>query len=178
MEKLLFFGLISILLLGCTGGGMVVEKGDKVSVMYLGTLENGEVFDTNIIEEAKTAGIYQSARPYTALEFEVGAGQMIKGFDEGVIGMKEGETKTITIPPEQAYGQPQQDLIRKVPIEDLTKTGVAPEVGQVLSTSTGAMGTIKEVTDTEVTIDFNHFLAGKTLQFKITMEKIEKKGTN
>ena len=74
-----------------------VENGDKVSVWYVGSSE-GEVFDTNIVDTAKQADIYNEQRPYQPLTFVVGAGQMIAGFDNGVVGMKVGESKTLSIP--------------------------------------------------------------------------------
>src|SRR5512140_3654265 len=70
-----------------TGNSRVVKSGDTVQVNYTGKLENGTVFDTSIEEVAKQAGIYVSGREYAPLTFVAGAGQMIKGFDEGVIGM-------------------------------------------------------------------------------------------
>ena len=113
---------ISILLLGSvllgsgctdkgnneTGDSRVVKTGDTVQVDYTGKLENGTVFDTSIEEVAKQADIYVNGRTYAPLTFVAGAGQMIKGFDEGVIGMKVGEEKTITIPPERSLWRIQQ----------------------------------------------------------------------
>lgn len=86
------------------GQGMIVaEAGDTVSVNYIGALENGTLFDTSIEAEAKKANL--PLRPaYSPLSFTVGAGQMIEGFDSAVVGMKEGQEKTVTIPPEEAYG--------------------------------------------------------------------------
>ena len=73
---------------------------------YTGKLENGTVFDLTSREDvAKQAGIYVDGRTYAPLKFVAGAGQMIKGFDKGVIGMKVGDEKTITLPPEEAYGE-------------------------------------------------------------------------
>ncbi|MFH1750838.1 MAG: peptidylprolyl isomerase [Candidatus Micrarchaeota archaeon] len=152
------------------------QNGDKVSVYYAGTLEDGTLFDTNIVEMAKAANTYDSARPYTPLEFTVGAGEMIKGFDAGVIGMKEGETKTITMAPKDAYGELRADLIQKVPIATLKAAGIDPKPGQVIATGSGARGVVREIDSQNATIDFNHFLAGQALTFKVTMEKITKGG--
>ncbi len=153
---------------------MAVENGDTVSVWYLGTLEDGSVFDTNILEEAKKAGTYQSTRPYEPLTFQVGAGQMIKGFDLGVVGMKEGDTKTVRISAKDAYGEKRAERVIQVPVIDLKDAGVDPSVGAKVAASNGASGTITEINGTNATIDFNHFLAGKALIFKITMQKIVK----
>ncbi|HII02767.1 TPA: FKBP-type peptidyl-prolyl cis-trans isomerase, partial [Methanosarcinaceae archaeon] len=72
-----------------------IESGDIISVDYVGELEDGTVFDTSVKEVAVEAGIYNEQREYEPLTFTVGAGQMIKGFDEGVVGMKVGEEKTL-----------------------------------------------------------------------------------
>jgi len=84
--------------------GPMVVSGDTIWVWYKGTLEDGTLFDTNMEEVAKEYGAYDSRKPYFPLEFEVGAGQMIAWFDKGVVWMRMGETKTITILPEDAYG--------------------------------------------------------------------------
>lgn len=158
-----------------TGGNMAVEKGDNVSVWYVGSLEDGSVFDTNVVDEAKKAGTYQAARPYTTLDFTVGSGQLIKGFDSGVIGMKQGETKTLTLKPADAYGERSNEMIQQFPLSDLIEAGITdPKVGMQLQTAFGATGNITAIKDNNATIDFNHFLAGKTLIFKITVDKIQK----
>ncbi len=101
------FKLASLLLIflvltnGC--GTMKAKTGDTVKVDYVGTAE-GKMFDTSIKEEAEKGGIYNEQRPYEPLEFELGAGQMIAGFDKAVTGMAVGEEKTADLPPEEAYG--------------------------------------------------------------------------
>lgn len=102
--------LVVFLVIGV--GATSVEKGDTVSVNYVGMLEDGTVFDTNIKEVAELNNIQSNFVP---LDFEVGAGMMIKGFDEGVVGMHIGEEKKITIAPEEAYGVSRQDLIIELP---------------------------------------------------------------
>jgi peptidylprolyl isomerase len=145
------------------------QKGDLVAVDYLGTLDDGTVFDTSIQAEAQKAGLPR--RPeYAPLQFTVGAGQMIKGFDDGVVGMQENETKTVHIAPAEAYGERRADAIVEVPKSRLP--GIEPEVGVQLQTSTGAVGTITRVGTDNVTVDFNHPLAGKALNFKITLRRI------
>jgi peptidylprolyl isomerase len=175
--------LIAILLLagtiissGCTnkgsdGDSREVKPGDKVKVDYTGKLENGTVFDTSREDVAKQAGIYINGRTYTPLTFNAGAGEMIKGFDKGVIGMKAGEEKTITIPPEEAYGEYDKSKILAIPIEELNLTE-PPKAGQKIPTNYGLV-TIKEVNKTHAMIDFNHELAGKTLIFDIKVVSIE-----
>ena len=147
-----------------------VENGDTISVNYVGKLEDGTVFDTSVKEEAIEAGIYNQMRNYEPLTFTVGTGQMIGGFDEGVVGMRVGETKTLKIPPEEAYGEYDPELSRELPVEAVN---FAPEVGMQLATDTGLRGIVTEVEDQSFVIDFNHELAGKTLIFEVTVVSME-----
>lgn len=149
-----------------------VSKGDKVAVDYAGwTKDDGKVFDTSLKEEAVKANL--TLRPsYTPLEFTVGVGQMIAGFDKGVVGMKVGEQKEVVITPEAGYGLPKPELIQQVPLDVLNKSGINASVGLKVYTPQGAQGTIIKVAGGNATVDFNHFLAGKTLVFKIILRKI------
>ena len=135
---------------------MPIKKGDKVKVDYTGTLEDGKVFDTS-----------EGKQP---LEFEVGSGQIIKGFDNALIGMEKGQEKEIKLEPADAYGDPNPQLVKKIPKDKLPE-GQDPKPGMalMLKTPDGRQfpARIAEVTDKEVSIDLNHPLAGKTLNFKI-----------
>lgn len=147
-----------------------VENGDTISVNYVGKLEDGTVFDTSEKEAALEAGIYNEMRDYEPLTFTVGAGQMIKGFDEGVVGMKVGEEKDLKIPPEEAYGEYNEEYARELP---RNAVNFIPEVGMQLATETGLRGTITEVSEENFVVDFNHALAGKTLIFKVKVVSVE-----
>ncbi|MFH1405684.1 MAG: peptidylprolyl isomerase [Nanoarchaeota archaeon] len=141
---------------------MPVKKGDKVKIEYTGTLDDGTVFDA-------------SERHGKPLEFEVGSGQVIKGFDEAVLGMEKDEEKEINLQPEEAYGQLRSELNKKVPREQLPKDQ-EPKAGMVLlvglPNGQQIPARITEVSDSEVTIDLNHPLAGKALNFKIKVVEI------
>lgn len=130
-----------------------VKAGDNISVDYTGRLTDGTIFDSSIGE--------------TPLEFTVGAGQMIKGFDAGVVGMKLNESKTITLAPEQAYGEINPDKIVTIDKNSFADFD-AMKVGMVVA-SGNYSGKIIEKNDTNAIIDFNHKLAGKTLVFEITL---------
>jgi len=147
-----------------------VENGDTISVDYVGKLEDGTVFDTSEKEAANEAGIYNEMRDYKPLTFTVGAGQMIKGFDEGVVGMKVGEEKTLEIPPEEAYGEYMEEYTRELPRNAVNFT---PEVGMQLATENGLRGKVIKVDEENFVVDFNHELAGKTLIFKIKVISLE-----
>jgi len=149
---------------GCTGEETAMAKdGDTVKVHYTGTLGDGTTFDTSVEREP--------------LEFTLGAGQVIPGFEEAVIGMQVGQSKTVTIPSEEAYGPHSDELIMVVERDQLPE-GLDPEVGQQLQTQ-GADGrttivVVTEVSETTITVDANHPLAGKDLTFEIELVEIEK----
>ncbi|MCL4397109.1 peptidylprolyl isomerase [Candidatus Parvarchaeota archaeon] len=133
-----------------------VKKGDKIQVMYTGYLEDGSVFDSN---EGKDA-----------LSFEVGAGQVIKGFDDAVVGMKIGENKSITIKPEEAYGERHEEMVIKIPKTQFQ--GEEVKEGMMVSSNNGMQATVVAVNENDVTLDFNFPLAGKTLKFDIKIAAI------
>jgi peptidylprolyl isomerase len=166
---------------GCTDNGSnggdskAVKPGDKVHVDYTGKFENGTVFDTSREDIAKQAGTYVEGRKYVPLTFVAGSGQVIQGFDRGVIGMKVGDEKTLTIPPEEAYGKYDEARIMVIPIGELNLTNQSklPEAGQTYQDMYGRPFKVTAVNDTHITIDANHELAGKTLIFDIKLVSIE-----
>ncbi len=150
---------------------LVVENGDFVAVDYVGTLDDGTVFDTSLKEETVKANL--SLRPsYEPLGFKVGAGEMISGFDKGVVGMKEGEEKTIRLAPSEAYGEPDDSLVVTYSIGNFPDGAT---VGAAVYAESGRPGKILSLNATHGTIDFNHALAGKALNFRIIVRKISKK---
>lgn len=119
MKRLLVLLLVAALFSGCIGQQKIqqtVKNGDMISVDYIGRIEGGNVFDSSIESVAKQNNVYNQGRKYQPLNLTVGKGQVIKGFDNGVIGMKIGETKTLTIPPEQGYGPIDPNKISVIPI--------------------------------------------------------------
>jgi len=110
------------------------------------------------------------------LNFTLGEGQMIPGFEQAVLGMKVGESKTVTIPADKAYGQYRDDLVQVINREDLP-AGLDPEVGEQLQGPRPGGGTgictVTNVTNTTITVDFNNPLAGKNLTFEITLISIQ-----
>ncbi len=150
----------------------IVASGDKIAVDYIGRLNEQEVFDTSVKTVAEAAGKYSPQRNYDeGLSFTVGAGQMIKGFDEAVVGMKVGETKTVHIPAEKAYGARRDDLIVRVPLKEAGDTSGA-KVGMQVVLWGMYPATITEITDSEIVFDANPELAGKDLIFDITIKSI------
>lgn len=131
-----------------------VKNGDYVQLHYTGSLEDGTVFDTSLDGEP--------------LEFLVGGGGIIAGFNDAVIGMEVEGEKLVTLPPEQAYGEPRQDLKREFPKSMLGDRQI--EVGQDLrfgSPHGPVTGKVLAIEPDKFLVDFNHPLAGKTLLFQI-----------
>lgn len=147
------------LLFGACGGGeerRVAADGDTVSVHYGGTLDDGEVFD--------------SSEGRDPLTFVVGQGQVIAGFDEAVRGMAVGDKKKVHIEPADAYGERSDDRVVTVPLNS-APAGLA--VGDRVQLGNGAPATVLEVTSDNVTVDANHPLAGKALNFEIEIVSLE-----
>jgi FKBP-type peptidyl-prolyl cis-trans isomerase 2 len=138
-----------------------VKKGDKVKVHYTGKLTNGEQFD--------------SSTGRAPLEFTVGAGQMIRGFDAAMPGMGLGEKKTVSIPPEDAYGHTKDEAIIEFPRKNVPP-GMPLEVGMKLELRNEAGQpfpvTITHIKDDVIVLDGNHHLAGKELIFDIELVEI------
>ncbi len=137
------------------------KKNDKVKVHYTGTLTDGSVFD--------------SSREAEPLEFTIGEGQLIKGFDEAIPGMIIGDVKTVTIPAEEAYGTPNDEMVFQIErnqfAEDMT-----PEVGQQFQIDTPdgqeMVVTITKIDGDQITLDANHHLAGQDLTFELELIEI------
>lgn len=150
---------------------MTIATGDSVSIEYTGRLEDGTVFDTSresVAEETELAD-EQPEREFTPLTVEVGAGQVIDGLEDALIGMEPGDTPTVRIPPEKAYGEWTDDHVREYDTDELSETlgGREPEVGQYVETQDGTPAEISHVDDDTSRIDFNTPLAGETLTFEL-----------
>lgn len=140
--------------------------GDTVKVHYTGKLKDGVPFDSSMGGDP--------------LEIKLGSGRFIQGFEEAIVGMSPGETKTVKIPPERAYGIYREDRVIKMDKKDLPED-IVPQEGMTLEICTPNDNVIPvqitEVTDTTVTLDANHPLVEQTLTFEIKLEEIVKEGT-
>ena len=140
-----------------------VEKGDAVAIHYVGTLEDGTTFDS-------------SRERNEPIKFTVGSGMMIPGFDKGVLGLAVGQSKTIKCAPADAYGEVRPENILRVPKKDVVDAVGEDfvKVGEKLMVGQGMPAEIIEVTDSEVALDANHPLAGKTLNFDIELMSLDR----
>ena len=137
------------------------KTGDKVKVHFEGYLEDGKVFGSTMDD-----------KPF---EFTIGEKNMLPGFENAVIGMQKGDTKTITLPPEEAYGSPKEELVSVMQRSGFPKE-IKLEIGKRLRVRTQdgiyTMVTIKDFTEDRIVLDENDPLAGKTLTFKIELIEI------
>ncbi|MBN2162078.1 MAG: peptidylprolyl isomerase [Pontiellaceae bacterium] len=139
----------------------MIEDGQKVKIHYTGTLDDGTQFDSSVGRDP--------------LEFEMGAGMVIPGFEKGVADMEVGGKKNIHIPAEEAYGERREELIMQFERSQLPDD-LDPQVGMGLHMQ-GPQGqpipvTVTEVGDESITIDANHQLAGMNLNFELELVAI------
>lgn len=137
------------------------QQGDTVAVHYTGTLDNGDVFD--------------SSRERDPLEFTIGSGQVIPGFDRAVEGLAVGESRKVRLDPDQAYGEPREDLVVDVPAEQFPHDA-RPQVGQHVQVQVAPgqarIATIRAVNQESIRLDLNHPLAGQALTFDVELVEI------
>jgi len=137
------------------------KQGNTVKVHYTGTLDDGTVFDSSDNRDP--------------LEFVVGEGQVIPGFEEAVVGMNVDETKSTRIPAEEAYGPRREDLVLVIE-KDQFPPDIAPQIGQQLrlrqANNESITVVVTDVSDDGVTLDANHPLAGEALTFEVKLVEI------
>jgi peptidylprolyl isomerase len=137
------------------------KNGDKVKVHYTGRFKNGKIFDSSIEREP--------------LDVEIGAAQVIKGFEDALVGMQEGEKKSVEISPEEGYGQPDPALLIEIPNTNIPE-GINPEPGMKLrladNKGQSVMVTVTEIGDESIRLDANHPLSGKILVFDLELVNI------
>lgn len=138
------------------------QKGNTVKVHYTGKLEDGTVFDSSIDREP--------------LEFTLGNGNMIAGFEKAVLGMVEGDSVSTNIPYQEAYGEKRKEMVVTIPKTEVPPN-INPEVGQQLSLKqqdgTDVPVVVTEVDSEKITLDANHPLAGKNLIFDIELVEVK-----
>jgi FKBP-type peptidyl-prolyl cis-trans isomerase 2 len=138
-----------------------VADGDKVKVHYTGTFDDGEVFD--------------SSRDSQPLEFQVGTGQVIPGFDNALLGMKIGESKKVRLEEDEAYGPYNDSMVFDADPSQF-EDGLIPEVGQQFQTQmedgSPLLLTVKAVEDGKISLDANHPMAGKVLNFDLELVEV------
>ncbi len=156
---------------------MGIEAGDTVHLEYTGRREDGTVFDTTRKEVAKEAGILQegASHQFEPLTVEVGEEQLLEGFESAIEGLEVNDTTSVTLEPEDAYGEWEEEKIREFDRDKVDRlTGNKPiEEGSYLETTAGTRQEVLYADDEIVRVDFNHYLAGDTITFDIEIVDIE-----
>lgn len=156
---------------------MTIEVGDSVRIEYTGRLSDGTVFDTSRRSVAEESGLTEDfpEREYGPLAVEIGSERLVEGLDEALREMQVGESKSVTVPPAKAYGERTDDNVAEFDLEvfDDALQNDDPEEGIHVQTEQGMIGEVVSIDDDVVTVDFNHELAGETLEFDIEVVGVE-----
>lgn len=155
---------------------MTIVTGDSVTLEYTGRLDDGSVFDTSLESVAEETELAESQpdREYSPLTVEVGEGEIIPGLEEALIGLESDATQTVDISPEEAYGEWSEEQVQEYDTEEFRQMidGQTPEEGAYVQTQQGGVAEIVHVDEDVVRVDFNHSLAGETLEFEIEIVEI------
>jgi FKBP-type peptidyl-prolyl cis-trans isomerase 2 len=156
---------------------MAISQGDTVTIEYVGRLPDGEVFDTSDRALAQQKGLLSENRDrvYKPLTVDIGDDSVIPGLQEALVGMEEGQQATVTIPPEQAYGDRTEERLGEYDREAFEEMLGDREltVGSEVVADSGLEGRVVDIGEAAVTVDFNHELAGETLTFTIEILDVE-----
>jgi FKBP-type peptidyl-prolyl cis-trans isomerase SlyD len=151
---------------------VAVKEEDFIRLEYTGKIqETGDVFDTTLEEVARETGIHNEKKTYGTIPIVLGAGHVLKGIEDALIGMEEGDKKTVQISPEDGFGLRDPKLIQLIPMSEFRKQGIKPQMGMNI-TLEGHNGKIQSVSGGRVRVDFNHELAGKTLVYDVEVKQI------
>ena len=172
--------LLLFLIVGCKGQNKVEEKtiksGSAVTFDYAAGFDDGTLFDTSFEDVAKKAGIYNPSKVYQPERVKIGASPLLAGLREALIGMKEGETKNIRLPPEKAYGALIKNstfVLQRSFLNNSENLKINDPITIVDSKNQKIITFVKNISKENITIDLNHPFAGKYIQFSILVRKIE-----
>lgn len=155
---------------------MAITTGDAVTVEFTGRLDDGTVFDTTRESVATESGLAdaQPDREYTPLTIEVGTDRLIEGLENTLVGLEQGTTRTVMVPPSEGYGEWTDEHVREFDADELAEIlGQPPEEGAYVETQEGGIAEIVHVDSELVRVDFNHELAGETLEFEIEIVDVQ-----
>ena len=156
---------------------MAINAGDSVTIEYIGRLDDGSVFDTSNRTVAERSGLLADnpTRRFEPLTVDVGDDTVIPGLQEALVGLEEGEQTVVTIAAENAYGEYREEKVGEYDrdaFDDLLGDREL-ELGFEVEAENGLVGEVIEIGDEDVTVDFNHELAGEALTFEIEVVGIE-----
>ena len=154
----------------------VVEPGKTITFDYAAGFDNGTLFDTTFEIAAKEAGIYDPSRVYQPVALVYGRDPLFPGLQEALLGMKEGETKNVRLPPQKAYGEKIEGsttILPKTSVSNYETLKINDIVAIVGSDGNRINAYVKEIGEENVTLDLNHPLAGHYVQFSIILRSVE-----
>jgi len=145
---------------------------DIVRVSFTGRIKDtGKVFDTTYAEVAKNAGIFNEHLSYGPTPMVLGENRLIAGLEDALSKMKAGENKTVTLHPKDAFGERDSELVKLVPLKVFKANGINPTPGMVVVLENNLPGRVQSVSGGRVRVDFNHELAGKTIEYELKLEE-------
>lgn len=148
-----------------------MKTGDFISIDYIGRVkESGEIFDVTTEKDAKSAGVYNPKISYRPVNIVVGGDFTIKGLDEALKEMKLGEKKKVIVPPEKGFGNRSPSMIRPIPLSNFKNQKIDPTPGSWVNVN-GVRGKILSADGGRIRVDFNHPLAGKSLEYEVEIKK-------
>ena len=151
---------------------MAINNGDFVRLNFTGKIkENDEIFDTTFEDVAKEAGLFDENKEYKPIPIIVGGNHLLPAIEEAIVGLEAGDSKTIEIDSENAFGPRNKQLIQLIPMKEFKRQGMTPYPGMKI-TAEGQTGKILTVNGGRVKVDFNHELAGKTLDYDLTIADV------
>ena len=150
-----------------------MKNGDFAEIEYIGKIkQSGDIFDLTDENVAKENGLFNQKMTYGPITIIVGAKQILKGLDDALIALNEGDEKTITIESKNAFGDRNPKLVKLTPMSHFKQQKLEPKQGQYITFEQGLRGKILSVTAGRVKIDFNHPLSGKELEYDVKVNKI------
>ena len=150
-----------------------MKEGDFAKIEYTGRAA-GRVFDTTDAEKAKKADIFNPRAKYGAVLVPVGKGVAVKGLDEALLAAKKGDSDTVKLPPEKAFGPRNGQLVKLLPMTSFRQQKVEPKPGMVLDFD-GKAGRVQSVSGGRVMVDFNHELAGQEVEYEFKVVDVLEK---
>ncbi len=151
---------------------MAIENGDFVRLNFTGKIkETDEIFDTTFQDVADEAGILVEDKVYGPIPIVVGGGHLLKAIEESIIGTDVGDDVHVSVTPENGFGQRDSSLVQLIPMKEFKKQGINPVRGMKI-TSDGGNGKIISVNGGRVKVDFNHDLAGKNLEYDVSVVEV------
>ncbi|NOR85133.1 peptidylprolyl isomerase [archaeon] len=150
-----------------------MKNGDFAEIEYIGKIkQSGDIFDLTDENVAKENGLFNPKMSYGPITIIVGAKQILKGLDDALLALNEGDKKTIDIEAKNAFGDRNTKLIRLTPMAHFKQQKMEPKQGQYITFEQGLRGKILSVAGGRVKIDFNHPLAGKELEYAVKVNKL------